>query len=755
MCGIYGFIPKAGRSPDLDKLTALGLYNIQRGVDNCGYYYGGNIEKGVGPLANFGRFIVENDFVPGDLPPLFMGHNRKTTRGENNWINAHPHQIGDDTNGYVQTHNGTINNIQVLTRVFGVDAKDIKVDSIALAKIIYERGFEVLNHYEGFAALSMIFLNEPNTMYLFHGKSREFKSDKHPKEERPLFIYHADEGIYYSSIKESLDFICGNVDEPYELPHNIIYKCYDGMELQIVQEVERENANCTYFDRKYETHRWNPEAGEWVERPKPRIEEKGLKPLKQIGFEFGLQNKVDAGSATNTDGGSPFFSSVMRETMPKEGGYINSVYFWQGRYFRCQNILMNGEYRITPAGTIVEKDYIGHAFYYQFFRGALIKNRAMYDKLLELYPNMMERKELNIPFYLSQFAEYPVTCLHDEGATCEIDLRRVWWSDGRKFDGRFAPKWSKRSYTIKSGKLDSISKAENDEVVFNDLQDTKLVEFLIDNIKFDKPNRKEHKIEVSTNQTEEEIRTEIASMVSSWCKHKIFRAGITRLPEQFIMFIDWVILQVIQEEYSVVSEVSDAELERHTTALLKTLIKNHVSFEDHINKHAYSKFICSANIEACFSTYDINEIIEFTNRYELIDFNEDSAAQTVLPCSISVPLDMPSCNSCDTTEDNDPTPVNEDLDITKGASISSADMARYASMFDAKEAETQFNKLIAQWMEVEKIADECQALEYSEFAQQVANISYTKLNEIKKGLLTIALENNKDNLIPVINQIKC
>lgn len=236
-CGIFGFSGRDGKKVNPDKLLVLGLYNRTRGIDSCGYYYNGHIVKGVNKEADFKDFIINHKFIAGDLPfETVMAHTRKSTYGSHTLENAHPHQVGN----YVQTHNGTINNIWALCDQYGIDRTKIDVDSLGLAHIIQKTGsYEILAKYEGYAALSMVWRDDPGSLYLYHGASREKKSET-ILEERPLFTLVTSEGLYYSSIEESLTIINkSKTVKPEPLSHNEVYLIQNGTIIKSVHKVNR------------------------------------------------------------------------------------------------------------------------------------------------------------------------------------------------------------------------------------------------------------------------------------------------------------------------------------------------------------------------------------------------------------------------------------------------------------------------------------------------------------------------------------
>ena len=236
-CGIFGFSGREGKKVDSDKLLVLGLYNRTRGIDSFGYYYNGNIVKGVGKEADFKDFIVKHKFKAGNLPfETVMAHTRQSTFGAHTWENAHPHQVGN----YVQTHNGTIKNIWTLCGQNGIDDTNIHVDSLGLAHIIQKTGsYDILDQYEGYAALSMVWVDNPESLYLYHGASREEK-DEAIEEERPLFTLLTSEGLYYSSMEESLTVINkSKIVKPEKLSHNEVFLIQNGTVIKSIHKVNR------------------------------------------------------------------------------------------------------------------------------------------------------------------------------------------------------------------------------------------------------------------------------------------------------------------------------------------------------------------------------------------------------------------------------------------------------------------------------------------------------------------------------------
>jgi len=244
MCGIIGWSGSNPKRFNKQKFDILGLFNNSRGGDSCGVSTDGEIYYGTLASKNYDDFIINKGYLVPQLVPAVIGHMRKASVGGVSETNAHPFGFGslDDGFEFVGCHNGTLSNYEELAKKYDVEAAVFsdehrfvrnKVDSEVLLEILYKtRDIKVLDEYIGGAAILFQNLNDPTTLYAFHGASRREQGDRIETlvEERPLFYYQeSKDSVYISSMEEALLFIGGVKDETvFEFDHNIVYRIENG-----------------------------------------------------------------------------------------------------------------------------------------------------------------------------------------------------------------------------------------------------------------------------------------------------------------------------------------------------------------------------------------------------------------------------------------------------------------------------------------------------------------------------------------------
>lgn len=265
MCGIFGMATNNPNKINAGNVRILGLANESRGKDSCGISFDGEIYYGLDSKKLFSNFIKGFKIKP-EKYPIIIGHTRMSSVGLVNDHNAHPFGFGDNNGDYEQifVHNGTLLNHDDLAKYYDIDEKETyvdgkttmtrnKIDSEILGEILYKtKTFKVLSEYNGRAALVWTNTNQPNTIYLYSGKSVPEHLDSQDKacEERPMNVYIEDDNtFYFSSLKESLEIIGGDDSNTFQIDYNTVY---------IVKDGDFKNADKIRISRKnnYHTKTW-------------------------------------------------------------------------------------------------------------------------------------------------------------------------------------------------------------------------------------------------------------------------------------------------------------------------------------------------------------------------------------------------------------------------------------------------------------------------------------------------------------------
>lgn len=437
LCGIFGGSSKEGQQLNLWKLKILGICNDDRGGDSCGYYYNGNIERGIDTYgtdgvkeAKFIDFVSNNGLVRGELDmqnEVFLGHTRKGTVGSHTIDNAHPFEVGD----YVQTHNGTISNIKDLTKKYEID-EDFNVDSKGLAALICKVGFKVLEEYAGYAALAMTSRKHPERLYLYQGAAKQIKSDKVVYFERPLFFLEQPEGIYYSSLADSLAIISETDDKPQRLIHNTVVEIRNGEFTDYEFKIFRDDANL-----------------------KPDVVTKAKETIVRYFPPSSVKSPL-------MDDNS--YDMIKRDTVDINSLQKDIVYVQYGRYY-VNNRLMEGRYEIDRSRRILKEGsnsaYTSDIYY--FIKGVMIRDKYEYERGLEIVNSGTDSDKYNVAAALSRFSKYPVFCLPTEGGNIEPKYKNKWYMSGNiiNYNREFTFKFSGRSYNIKRGITAEIKKLQD------------------------------------------------------------------------------------------------------------------------------------------------------------------------------------------------------------------------------------------------------------------------------------------------------
>ena len=198
MCGLFGF--SGSKLPDVNALKLLAWANESRGKDATGIY-GNGLWK---TLKQASDAILDDKFDEAADAHQVIGHTRFSTMGHGILDNAHPYYFEfDDEYGHHEmagTHNGWLPNLKWQADRLEMDVPPVDSMLIFQYLIKTEFNFYKLNK-EIHGAAAIAFIVDKKRLYLYKRSSK------------PLYIGWKNEGMYYSSIEESLKMIrCKNIE---------------------------------------------------------------------------------------------------------------------------------------------------------------------------------------------------------------------------------------------------------------------------------------------------------------------------------------------------------------------------------------------------------------------------------------------------------------------------------------------------------------------------------------------------------------
>lgn len=501
-CGVFAFNGPSDLSKNLSHLVLnnikiLGMYNDERGGDNAGIVINNEVLKTTGFEYKFKTLLEKNhiEVLDPSSSTIVIGHSRKASVGGKGHENAHPFEIYEDKKDpnldwyMTGVHNGTIENWEELLKNHLLDEKEFKNDSKTILKIISRqrklkkvKKYNILEKYKGNGVFIWYFKDEPDTMYVFKGAHKKYKTSNIVDEERPLFFYECPitKGIYFSSIKESLIAISIDRNLVKDLKTNIVFKFRQGLLVE-KDSIIIDRENIYEFDFSTSTSNYNSNAYGYGYYPELY---KNMKPgvQKQIGFKDYNESNQDTVIKLALKARA---DELIKKTLPSNNSncsivpmskkekktiilgtediplmhivnYKNKIYREHGLY-KFAGELLNGEYIInintneiysSSKKELLEKTHIFESRC--FYEGYMLKSKAALLELQELDKNNPNWKADKVNYIMSKYCSYPVPSTDN----------KIYYLSLNKAQGCFEgiPYSENKIYTYNSGKLIEVKK---------------------------------------------------------------------------------------------------------------------------------------------------------------------------------------------------------------------------------------------------------------------------------------------------------
>lgn len=489
-CGLVAFAPFKKQEANLNWIKLLMAYNASRGTDSCGLYINNEVRKGVGDVRNW---MAENRIEYNDKlkDKTILAHMRSASyiNGPKTVDEAHPFTFSHEGRILTGIHNGTCENMYTMADKYKVDCNGLIVDSQKLYKIIAETGYDVLNNYTGGAALIWVYNDDPGAVYAFKGASKKNPHQPYLDDERPIYLFHNNDGTYFSSIPESLKALDIDRDIITTTQNSVVrFKDNRG---EVIFKADRTEANIpvVIHNHKRNDYGYGPSQGSTF--PNDRFynkygidgdweEDEDVVPKDEFKKNVKIKDPFDLYKEFT-------YSNVSGHTKYME----NILYYLGGRYYIFPSTSAgvfvanpHGIDRSNPATPVDGiEDFLASGFYFTkplygvlttgsrgaltgeesgylkqyFYKGALIETKQVDKFIGKNQISRLDKLYKSNPFeylkQLSAYSQYPVTFSYDEAIACVKKYKPsclIFYFRGKELRGgyNYAPLHTYRRYAI-------------------------------------------------------------------------------------------------------------------------------------------------------------------------------------------------------------------------------------------------------------------------------------------------------------------
>jgi|TARA_B110000967_G_C18881565_1_gene561395 glucosamine 6-phosphate synthetase-like amidotransferase/phosphosugar isomerase protein len=187
MCGLIGFT--GANKPNLLRLSFIMNANDSRGGHSSGLMLDKKIIKTVGTST---ELLPELSLATNDAN-IAIGHTRYATHGKQTAENSHPFKYGS----VVGAHNGVLSNYEEVCKAYGLEVPD--VDSKTIFSLLNKtKDYSLLGKLDG--TIAVLFTDKSGDLFVY-------------RRNNPLFMCQTEEGLYFSSIENTLNDISEDVVE--------------------------------------------------------------------------------------------------------------------------------------------------------------------------------------------------------------------------------------------------------------------------------------------------------------------------------------------------------------------------------------------------------------------------------------------------------------------------------------------------------------------------------------------------------------